>query len=63
MQEPEGKKMPEPDKYSREPKPQKLFAKLPANYSSLDEESQVAVRKEICEALIAGFKQRGRGHS
>jgi hypothetical protein len=59
MEESGGKKMGEQGKNSRESKPQKMLAKLPSNYSSLDEECQAAVRKEICEALIAGLKQRG----
>ena len=40
MQEPEGKKMPEPGKDSRESKPQKLFIKLPPNYLELPPEEQ-----------------------
>ena len=63
MTEREGKKMGDLGKNSSESKTNKLLAKQPLNYSSLDAEGQTAVLKEICEALMAGLKQRRRGNN
>jgi hypothetical protein len=52
MEEPEGKKMGEPGKDSREPKAQKLFAKLPSNYSELTPEEQKKWRGELAQAIL-----------
>jgi hypothetical protein len=60
MENQQGKKMGEQGENSRESKPQKLFAKLPSNYSALDAEDQTAVRKAICEALIVGLRKGGQ---
>ncbi len=60
MEKKQGKKTGEPGKNLRESKPQKLFAKLPSNYSALDAEDRAAVRKAICEALIVGLRKGGQ---
>jgi hypothetical protein len=52
MQEREGKKMPEPCKNSRESKPQKLFIKLPPNYSELTLDEQNEWRKQVARAIL-----------
>jgi hypothetical protein len=57
MEEPEGKKMGEPGKNSRELKTQKLFAKLPPNYSELTPEEQEEWRKKLAQAILEHHKK------
>jgi hypothetical protein len=52
MEKREGKKMGEPGKNSREPKTQKLFAKLPPNYSELTPEEQTEWRKQLAKTIL-----------
>ena len=52
MREPEGKKMPEPDKNSRESKPPKLFIQLPPNYLDLPPREQREWRKKLAQAIL-----------
>jgi hypothetical protein len=57
MEEPEGKKMGEPGKNSREPKPQKLLAQLPSNYLELTPEEQKEWRKQLARAILEHHKK------
>ena len=52
MEEPEGKKMPELDKNSRESKPQKLLIQLPPNYLELPPEEQREWRKQLAQTIL-----------
>jgi hypothetical protein len=57
MEEREGKKMGEPGKNSREPKPQKLLAQLPSNYLELTPEEQKEWRKQLARAILEHHKK------
>ena len=52
MEERKGKKMPETGKNSRESKPQKLFIKLPPNYSELPPDEQKEWRKQLAQTIL-----------
>jgi hypothetical protein len=57
MEEREGKKVGEQGKNSRESKPQKLFAKLPSNYSELTPEEQAKWRGELAQAILEQIRK------
>jgi hypothetical protein len=52
MEKQQGKNPREPGKNSRESKPQKLFAKLPPNYSELTPEEQKEWRKRLAQTIL-----------
>ncbi len=49
--------MGEQGKNSRESKPQKLFAKLPSNYSDLTPEEQAKWRGELAQAILEQIRK------
>ncbi len=52
MENQQGKKVGEQRKNSRESKSQKLFAKLPPNYSELTPEDQKEWRRQLAKRIL-----------
>jgi hypothetical protein len=53
----EGKKTGEPRKNSRESRPLKMLAKLPANYSDLTLEEQTKWRCELAQRILEQLRK------